>query len=232
LLYQSLFWRRNIFTLVINSLILFLVLTSVAMLFYAGGTITDATTSGYSFFHNFFSELGLTKTHAGQPNTISAVLFVTALTLAGAGVIGFFIAFPQFFMQSSAEKWLSGMGSLSGIMTGIGFIGVAVTPVDLHQEIHLFFVFWAFRTFPLAVFCYAIAILLGRQYPKRFALVFIAFGILLTLYLLFLEKGPDIHTPEGMIIQAVGQKIIVYASIISLLIQAFGAKKVARESVA
>jgi hypothetical protein len=214
---------------VIVSFVLFGVLTMVAMLYYPGGTITDATTLGYSFFNNFFSDLGLTETYAGQPNTLSAVLFVAALTMAGCGLAVFFIAFRQFFLASAAESWLSGIGSCCGVIAGICFVGVALTPANLYLDMHLEFVFWAFRAFPLAVLCYAIAIFRDCRYPKRFALVFVAFGILLVLYLLLIEQGPDIRTPTGMIIQATGQKIIVYATIITVLIQAFGAKQVARE---
>jgi hypothetical protein len=229
LLYQSLFWRQHVFTLVIISLVLFVVLTGAAMLFYPGGTMTDATHPGYSFRLNFFSELGFTVSHAGQPNTVSAALFGVALAMAGSGLACFFIAFPQFFVHSTEGKWLSAIGSLFGLITAICFIGVALSPANLYEAIHLEFVFLAFRAFPVAVFFYVLAIFRGGHYPKRLAIVFIAFGFLLLLYLLLIETGPSVHTPEGMMIQATGQKIIVYASIVSVLIQAFAAKGIARE---
>jgi len=227
--YQSHFWRQQVFTWVIISFILFGLLTLVAMFCYPGGTMTDATTSGYLFFSNFFSDLGITETYAGQPNTLSAVLFIAALIMAGCGLAVFFIAFRQFFLTSAAERWFSGIGSCCGVIAGICFVGVALTPANLYMDIHLQFVFWAFRAFPLAVLCYAIAIFFGHRYPRRFAFVFVAFGILLVLYLLLIEQGPDIRTPAGMVIQATGQKVIVYATILTVLIQALGAKQVARE---
>src|SRR4030065_92850 len=90
--------HKHLFTLVIAGCLLFVALTALAMLFYPGGTQTDPAAPGYSFFHNFFSELGLARSHAGGPNTISAALFTAALTMAGGGLVLFFLAFPQFFM--------------------------------------------------------------------------------------------------------------------------------------
>lgn len=225
--YQSPFWRQHVYTLAIVGFVVFVALTIIAMLCYPGGTVTDVTTSGYSFFENFFSDLGFTVSRAGQPNTVSALLFTTALTMAGLGLAFFFVAFRQFFTGSSKERWLSGTGSVFGVFTGICFVGVAFTPVNLFKDIHLDFVFGAFRAFPVAAICYAAAIFLGRSYPRRYGLVFAAFSVLLVLYLLLIEIGPDADTLEGMIIQATGQKIIAYASIITILLQAIGAKRLA-----
>jgi hypothetical protein len=71
------FWRQGIFSLTMIGCVLFVVLTIGAMLFYAGGTLIDPTTSGYSFTTNYFSDLGLTWSHARLPNTVSAILFAT-----------------------------------------------------------------------------------------------------------------------------------------------------------
>ena len=59
------------FQLLYISCILFLVSTAVAMLFFPGGTILDHNTKGYSFFNNFFSELGRWRTHNGEIKWIS-----------------------------------------------------------------------------------------------------------------------------------------------------------------
>lgn len=226
--FQSTFWRQGVFRLVAICCVLFVLLTAVAMLFYPGGTATDPTTRGYSFFTNFFSELGLTQTRTGQPNTVSAILFITALTAAGAALAVFFVVFAQFFVHSTAGKILSGLGALCGVLAGICFIGVAFTPANLYLRAHGQFVLWAFTAFPLAALFYTVAILQERRYPKRFALVFGVFTLLLILYLVLLFTGPSFRTAQGVLVQATGQKVIVYASIISILIQAVGAQQVAQ----
>jgi hypothetical protein len=218
-------WRRSAFSLVAVGCVQFVILTVVAMWFYPGGTIADPTTRGYSFFTNFFSELGLTRTHSGGPNTISFILFFVALTLAGAGLALFFVVFRSFFVQPGATRVLSAVGSVFGVVSGICFIGVACTPANLSPVLHGQFVVWAFRAFPVAVSLYAIAILLHGSYPKRFAAVFIVFAVLLVLYLVLIMRGPGLATPQGLTVQATGQKAIVYASIVTILIQSLGARR-------
>ncbi len=218
-------WRRKAFAWVVVGCILFVVLTAVAMWFYPGGSMTDPTTRGYSFFTNFFSELGLTRAHSGGPNTVSFILFVVALTLAGAGLVLFSIAFRSFFTQSTAGKVLTTIGSLFGIISGVCFIGVAWAPADVQLVLHGQFVLWAFQAFPVAALLYAVVILLDEHYPKRFAVVFLAFALLLVLYLALLTGGVSFDTKQALMIQATGQKVIVYASIITILIQSLGARK-------
>ncbi len=225
---MSRFWQRSVFWLVITACLQFVVLTAVAMLFYAGGTRTEPAASGYSFFRNFFSDLGLTQTYGGQPNIVSAVLFFIALTVAGSGLVLFFAAFPQFFGGSPLGKVLSWLGSVFGIISGLCFIGVALTPANLHLQVHTQFVLRAFQAFPVAVTFYAAAILCQRDYPRRSALVFAVFAVLLIAYLFLLTRGPSSRTLEGVVIQATGQKVIVYASVVSILIQSLGALKVGR----
>jgi hypothetical protein len=62
------------------------------------------------------------------------------------------------------------------------------------------------------------------NYDRRAVLVFGIFFGLLVAYLLLLEFGPSLTTYAGMLIQATGQKIIVYASITSIMLQALIAR--------
>ena len=214
---------QPIFSLVMVGCVLFVVLTLVAMLFYQGSTVNDPTTRGYVFTENFFSDLGRTQTRLGVPNTVSAALFFIALAAAGSGLVLFFLAFPQFFWQNPTGRLLSLLGSALGIGAGICFVGVAFTPANLLLKPHGQFVLWAFRLFPLAVACYIPALFSQRTYPRRYAWALTAFCAVLVGYYLLMTTGPAFGTPQGNIIQAVGQKVVVYASILSILYQAWGA---------
>ena len=221
------FWHQRVFRLVEISCVLFVALTVGAMLFYPGGTLTDPSTSGYRFFHNFLSELGLTETHAGAANTVSFLLFVPALTLAGVGLALFFVAFTQFFVSSRLVRTLSLIGSLVGVVAGFCFAGIALTPANLLAELHIQFVLWAFRAFPVAATVYVAAILLEPRYPNRLAISLVAFAGLLIVYLFLLTGGPEPDSPGGLVIQATGQKVIAYASVFSVWVQSRGARRVA-----
>lgn len=209
----------------------FVILTLVAMLFYPGGTLTDPSTSGYQFLHNFFSDLGLTVSYSGAPNPISSALFITALTLAGLGLILFFLTFPHFFTVSSGGLVLSWLGTLFGVICGFSFIGVAFTPADRFLVRHVDFVHIAFSAFLLVVLLYSVAIYRHPSFPKAYAGVLLLFAALLAAYLWLLFFGPSAATPQGMVIQAVGQKVIVYATIVVMLIVANGARQQAKRYV-
>ncbi len=215
--------QPRIFRLVIAACTLFVVLTTISMLTYPGGSLANKSSQGYSFFTNFLSELGATVTPSGQTNTLSAVLFAAGLSLAGLGLAAFFLAYPRFFRQSLAGRLLSWAGSVFGLLSALGFIGVAFTPYNLNLGLHTQFVLWAFRLFPVAVTFYILAMLVDRHYPARYMLVFAAFDVLLILYLILLTRGPSAATPQGLAIQVTGQKIIAYAAVISILIQSYGA---------
>ena len=219
--------QRGVFWFVIIGSALFVVLTVAAMFFYPGGSLQDPSTKGYSFFGNFFSELGFLHTRSGADNIISASLFVPALTLAGFGLMFFFLAYPQFFGKTRTGRFLSLCGSLSGIISGLCFVGVAWAPADISLNLHRDFVLTAFRLFPLAVVFYVAAIFMDKEYPRIYGWVFVVFCMLLATYIILLEVGPSpAGSMEGLFIQVAGQKVIVYASIGSIMIQACGALKV------
>lgn len=216
-------WRWYTYLLTLLGCIQFILLTLLAMRFYPGGTAADPTTTGYTFTRNFFSDLGITQTYSGAANSISAVLFPIALTLAGLSLIGFFLAFPHFFRHTRTGRFLSAAGSIFGFITGLGYIGVALTPANLLFAPHVAFVYLAFLAFPVATLLYTLAIFRHPTYPKPLGLVFLAFTLALTLYAGLLFTAPNIDTPNRLTIQVVGQKLIVYAALACMLIQSFGA---------
>lgn len=203
----------------------FVVLTLVAMLAYPGGTVTDPTTVGYSFFRNFFSDLGRTVNPLGTPNTVSAILFAIALALAGLALALFFAVMPSFLWRSRAARVPGLFGSLCGILSGLSFVGVACTPANLLLPVHKTFVQVAFLCFFAAVLGVVAAILLAEDYPWRYVTVFVVFALLLAGYLWLLFFGPDLDSSQGLIIQATGQKVIAYAAVLSVGIQALGVRR-------
>ena len=213
------------FTVIMWICVLFFVLTIAAMLLYPGGSVAVPDSSRYSFFLNFFSDLGQTHVTSGISNLPSMVLLVVALTTTALGLITFFFAFSRLFVVSLGAIWLSRIAIVCGIVAGISFIGVAFTPWNLFLQAHGEFVTWAFRAFLAAVVLLIPATLLEPGFPRRYPIVFAVFAVVLFAYVLLLAFGPRSGTPEGSIVQATGQKIIVYASILTILIQSFTARK-------
>ena len=71
-------------------ILLFVALSGTAMVFYPGGTLHDNTTIGYQFFYNYFSNLGEWTARNGEPNTISAYLFNSALIILAVSYFTFY----------------------------------------------------------------------------------------------------------------------------------------------
>lgn len=202
---------------------MFVVLTVIAMLTYAGGSVDDPSATGYSLTHNFLSNLGMITSESGKPNWVSAILFIVALGAAGAALVVFFIQFRKLFRSTHFQSAISMVGSVLGVLAGISFIGIAFSPADIARPAHVQFVMWAFRLFPLAVLCYVPVMFMDRRFPRLYAWVFTVFCLMLIGYYLLMTQGPSPTSSEGLEIQAVGQKVISYASIISIGIQSYGA---------
>jgi hypothetical protein len=201
----------------------FVVLTVVAMVVYPGGTLIEPAASGYPFFRAFFSELGMTVTSGGHPNVLAAILFIVALTVAGAGLIIFYLATLRFFQQPRLARVLSIAGSIVGVVSGGAYIGIAWTPANLFEAAHYNFVLLAFRSFLIVVVCYAVAIFVNQEYPNGYGVVYVLFAALLAGYIWLLTQGPGLETERGIVLQATGQKVIVYAAIGCTLVQSWGA---------
>lgn len=222
------FWAEGVYTFGLVSAGWFALATVGAMVLYPGGSVTDKASIGYVFTRNFFSDLGMVTAHNGVGNVASMALFFTALLLVGLGLVAFFVAYPRLFaVDARARGWVR-VGSLFGALAGVGFIGVACTPADLMLGAHITFVKFAFRCFPLAALCCAVAIFRAEGYPRAYGWVFVAFGVGLVAYLLLLEFGPAVTTDAGLAIQVGGQKLVVYGSIASVMLQAVGARQEAR----
>ena len=214
---------RRLYLIIAIGCAVFVILTLIAMLTYAGGSVDNHAARGYSFTHSFLSNLGMLTALSGKPNWVSAILFFISLAAAGACLVIFFILFPRFFQATRLQRVLRLIGSILGVLAGISFIGIAFTPADIARPAHGQFVMWAFRLFPLAVLCYVPVMFTDKRYPKVYAWVFGIFCLMLIGYYLLITNGPSFDSPEGLVIQVVGQKVIAYASVLSIGIQSLGA---------
>ena len=75
--------------ILITCLILYILLTGIAMFLYPGGNRIDENSDNYSFNLNFFSDLGASKTINGSPNIFSLVFFVIGQIILGLSIFLF-----------------------------------------------------------------------------------------------------------------------------------------------
>lgn len=219
-------WKRRILVFCLASLAVHALFDPLAMVLYPGGTSFDEDAEGYSFFENFYSDLGMTQTYGGEPNTLSLLLWASVNALNGIALIFFSVIMPSYFTATRLERSLSRIGSICGVLAGVSSVG-AVIPWDLYLSAHLVFTFSTSTLFLLAFVFYSVAMLKNRRYPNVYAAVFAVYLVIIGAYygLTFLGR-PDIGnigTREDLVILATGQKIVIYSGFIYSFVQYLGA---------
>ncbi len=142
----------------------FPIITSLAMLFH----------NDYSFEKNFLSDLGRISNLTLNLNIVSWILFTSSLIIVGISLILFY----------SPNIW--------GILSGLCFICVALSPIDILPFYHMLFAIFAFIFLTIATVKADLRILTG---------------VLIAFFFNFLIA-------ESIIIQVLNQKFAFYAMII------------------
>jgi hypothetical protein len=210
---------NRLFTAALIGCVMFLILTATAMFLYSGGTIQYPHPQHYLFFENPFSDLGRTKAFDGESNRPCMVCFVTAMVFAGIGLGSFFVGFAKSVRQSRPSRICSRGSAGLGLLSALCFVGVACTPWDLYMNLHMQFVLCAFRSLLLASILCVIAIFIEDRRDFRLMLPFLLFIMLLIAYIFVLTRGMSGGPLGDPRIQATGQKIIVYSSIVMVIVQ-------------
>ena len=196
------------------------------MILYPGTTHFDQSSIGYSFTHNFFSDLGRTVTYSGDPNFLSSTCFILSVMVVGLGLTTYFTTSWRYFVDGKISKNLSRIGSVIGVISGISFVGISLTPDNLFHEWHIFFVHWGFRTFLAVMIIYGFAIVTNMNgITKKLAYYYLGFAMVCAGYVALLIWGPSIYSPDGLVIQVVFQKITVFSLGFCIFLQARGLLK-------
>lgn len=204
------------------AILIFILFNFFAMIFYPGGTINDPNTTRYSFTQNFFSDLGNSISHSNEKNTISFILFNFSLSLCGLTFILLFYSIRSAFNSTI----LTFLATLFGVLGGISCIGVAFTPADLLLGPHIFFANGIFRGLCIASIFYSILIFRNNSIDNKYAYGFIVFGIMVLIYILISELGPNPRlNPGALTIQVVSQKMIALWLFLSIYFYSIGLGK-------
>ena len=204
---------------------LFIVFNIIAILSYSGGTYLDSLNPGYSFTSNFLSDLGRTISFSGEVNFLSALFFNLSLILAGGIFTNYYIHVRKVFSKEN-QHILALVGSIFGVLGGLAFIGVGLTPADLYLELHVISATWLFRFFFVASMCYSWSIFRHSKFENKYAIGYISFTFSILLYILVSELGPDPKASQfALTLQVISQKIILLIFMFAVYIQTLGLKK-------
>ena len=220
-------WYNVLFTLSAIGMIQALVLLPIAIIAYTGGLAGDPDSPGFSLLYNFLSDLGRTVAYSGTSNLISSLIFNISLFFTGVLLIPYFIALPKIFQGTREPLWFSIFGSVIGVFFALTFVGASLTPSDLYMETHLMFGALSFISgLPIVVF-HTFAILGSPRFPNRYAVIYIALGVVLSIFLYSIfQTGPS----EISLVVTIGQKFVVVSIMLCFLVQSLAAKKIINTS--
>jgi len=220
--------KKDLFPLTVIGSVQFIILTLVAMVTYKGGTRLDPTSKGYSFFSNFFSDLGRTVSYSGEVNTVSAVIFFVALIGLGLSFLGYFLIIPELFTETDEGIKYSNIVSFIGKCSVVAFIGVAFAPADILPFIHDMLVITGFTL--IAIVSGSTFILLAKysRFTRKSRAVFLFLFVVVLSYGSLSLFIPAIITQTHLIIRVTAQKIVIYTLILSFLFQSYDAWKIIR----
>jgi len=215
------FWTVKVIRFVT---IFFVIAVIAASYFYPGGNIHDSNQLGYSFTHNFLSDLGGLESHSGEDNIISSIFFnLSMLFFFFIGISFLFV--PILFKENKTTFILAIIGSSFFFIGSMFFAGVGFTPYDVFFDLHVFFALNSFRLMIPASLIYLI-VFLRSSLGIRYISVIATFLSFVTAYVIYLNFGESPLTDkQAMIISATIQKFIALMSVATVFSLSFGFSK-------
>jgi hypothetical membrane protein len=198
------------------ALALAVVLIVGSMMLYPGGTVLDESTRGYSFAHNFLSDLGTTVTVSGGRNTLGAVLLSAAVIVGVLALAGSFVGTIRLLLPSPRARMFARLAAVAGALVCAGFLGAALTPIDRAPRLHNLSSLVACHPFPAATALLAIATRRDGRFRPRATAGWVMLTLVLAGFIAVTLLGPSASTELGLMTQVIMQKIMA-ATVLAVL---------------
>lgn len=195
------------------------VLTGTSMMLYPGGTFLDESTHGYSFAHNFLSDLGSTVAFNYQRNLAGAILFGLAVVIGVFTLGACIVASVRVLSIAATARPFVRLAAAAGVLVCIGFLGVAVTPEDRLMGLHKGFSLTAFYSFPVVTMLLAAATMRDDRFRARATAGWVVLSFVLAGFIAVGYLGPSVGTEHGLTVQVLTQKLMALAVIVLLWLE-------------
>lgn len=217
-MYKGLIRRCKIMIL---SSSIFVLLIGVAMLFFPGGNLVDKTSLHYNFFFNSLSDLGNSITITGKDNTGSKILYITAFGSLGLVMIYFSKIWWGMGTDVINMKVIGYVSKIFLIISGLGFIGIAFTPVSAFFEIHM--IYFEIMLFAYSVWIILIMIIQNSNDKLRKLFMTNFFNLLIMIvYILIMLNYDKPKNEDDFQFYAFSQMIAILSIVVNLFIQSVG----------
>jgi hypothetical membrane protein len=198
----------------------YLVLSTIAMAIYPGGTKYDPSTTGYLFWNNMISDMGRTVAHNGALNAVSCALFITTMWVIAATFVPFYAALSKQFTAASGTMRIACIAALLGISTSVLLALSASFPQDLFPQLHVRLAQFSFVALAPSILIYWWLMRGDARFPRPCDPTFLAFAIIILAGIVVtIASGSGIDAVT-VTIQATTQKIMVYAWIACMPVMA------------
>ena len=214
-------------------MIYFVIVNTIAIYLFPGGSLYDPTLTSYSFSENFFSDLGVYETVSGDQNFLSCFLFNSTLVMMGFACLSFILV-PRLFKQNKISYVCATIGSYIAMLSGLSFLGVGLTPADLYFHEHVFFVIVGFRSMVPAMVFLTLAFFFSPV-SNKYTVASVLFLLSITVYSIFETSNPPEVSPREdlelfketvsynrMVISVIAQKVITLISFVSFFVFTYG----------
>ncbi len=196
----------------------FLFFLIVSMLFYTGGTEFDPSANSYNFFTNFLSDLGFVTTFSGSSNIISSIFFAIAMFSIGLSCIPFMFSFYRQFCRETTARRKAVFAGIFGIVSGLGYIGVGLTPFDQVELLHNLMVSVAFGAAFVSSGLFGIIVFHTRVLPIKYGFLLLGIPLIIGFFSIVQIAVEGIETLFILTLTATGQKVTVSIQLILLLL--------------
>ena len=193
----------------------------LAIIFYAGGSYSNPSAQGYTFFGNFFSDLGMLKSDNGQNNLKSQIFFILAIFTASFVQITIFVSLKN-RLASIQNQGLVNFAYKLGLISSIIFLGIGIFPADRLDTLHDWSMLLSFIGLMICL------IIFGRQLIKfdsslrsnGWSFLLTAVIILILLVIAITENLAP--TPNRTLAHIIMQKITVIDLLATILLYGVG----------
>lgn len=186
----------------------YFVFTHVAMVLYPGGNALNDMATGYSYWYNYYSDLGMAHAWNGAANLLSASFFIPSVVTWALMKAPFFIVLPRKIFPSGWLHTLSVFSGIGEVGSSITAVGIALTPHDMMHQAHVIFVSLAILFMGLtAISC---SLLLLKSSHKKVGVAFSIHAITCIMYGLVFIAPYFTSVPRFVLLTAACQKIIFF----------------------
>ncbi len=210
----------------------FLVVSTIAMCLYPGGTKVNPLTAEYSFWCNMFSDMGRTVAHNGACNTVSATLFIATMWVLAMLCVPFYLVFPSTSAFNGSEKCKKHLVIIARSLAIAASVLLALSasfPQDLFPTVHLRLAQLVFVFMGPAALIFWRLLTSSRGNKNPYAVAFLIFSIIIFSGIIITIASGEPVTELAVTTQATVQKVMVYTWNAVMFIEAFGFLKEQRD---